>query len=146
MIKPIKMGVITAALIMATALGLAACSGGEPEEHTFELRVQEQSLTQEDSVLRVKIGDMVTLVVSADEHISFHLHGYDIEKEASPEEPAILDFIANATGSFPFTIHVVKEIHEDADSHVEGEEEDHTEEDEEPEEEVELGRLEVQPR
>ena len=31
---------------------VAACAGGELEEHTFELQVQKQSLTQGDYVLR----------------------------------------------------------------------------------------------
>ena len=130
---------ITTALTVVTALVVAACAGGELKEHTFELQVQKQSLTQGDSVLRVKKEDTVTIVVTSDEPISFHLHGYDIEKEARPNEPATLAFTANYTGSFPFTIHVVEGSHE-------GEGEHPAEEEADPEDEVELGRLEVRPR
>ena len=107
--KLINTRVITTALTVVTALVVAACAGGELKEHTFELQVQKQSLTQGDSVLRVKEDDTVTIVVTSDEPISFHLHGYDIEKEARPNEPATLAFTANYTGSFPFTIHVWRE-------------------------------------
>jgi hypothetical protein len=98
---------VVAVLTAALALALAACGGGDPEEHTFELRVEGGALAQGASLLEVKKDDTVTITVSADEPISFHLHGYDIEKEAAPGEPATLAFTADATGSFPFTIHVV---------------------------------------
>ena len=144
--KLINTRVITTALTVVTALVVTACAGGELKEHTFELQVQKQSLTQGDSVLRVKKDDTVTIVVTSDEPISFHLHGYDIEKEARPNEPATLAFTANDTGSFPFTIHVVEGSHEGVESHVEGEGEHPAEEEADPEDEVELGRLEVRPR
>ena len=137
--KLINTRVITTALTVVTALVVAACAGGELKEHTFELQVQKQSLTQGDSVLRVKKDDAVTIVVTSDEPISFHLHGYDIEEEARPNEPATLAFTANYTGSFPFTIHVVEGSHEGDGEHPAEEEAD-------PEDEVELGRLEVRPR
>ena len=55
--KLINTRVITTALTVVTALVAAACAGGELKEHTFELQVQKRSLTQEDSVLRVKKDD-----------------------------------------------------------------------------------------
>ena len=60
--KLINTRVITTALTVVTALVVAACAGGELKEHTFELQVQKQSLTQGDSVLRVKKDDTVTIV------------------------------------------------------------------------------------
>jgi hypothetical protein len=104
-------------LLVILSLVAAGCGGGEPQEHTFELEIQEGSLVQGDSVLRVKQDDMVTVVVAADEPVSFHLHGYDIEKEAKPGEPATLEFIADATGSFRFTIHVGAEEHMEGMQH-----------------------------
>jgi len=148
---------VAAVLTFAIALALAACGGGDPEEHTFDLRVEGGALTEGASLLEVKKDDMVTITVFADEHISFHLHGYDIEKEAAPGEPATLAFTADATGSFPFTIHVGAESHEgeaghdeDEESHDEGEGSHEGDgdgaEDGDHEEEVEIGRLQVQPR
>ncbi|SVB99788.1 uncharacterized protein METZ01_LOCUS252642 [marine metagenome] len=87
---------------------LAACTSREPEDRTFNLEVQDGILVRGNPPLQVNQGDGVTIVVDANEHISFHLHGYDLEQEAGPGKPAKLVFLANATGSFPFTIHVSK--------------------------------------
>lgn len=93
-----------------------ACEGAKVQERIFGLEIREQALTQGESVLRVNQDDTVTIVVAADEHVFFHLHGYDIEKEAEPGAPATLAFTANATGSFPFTIHTVEEEHDHDDA------------------------------
>ena len=131
-------------------LAVAACGGGEPQEQTFALEIQDGSLVQEDTVLRVKQDDTVTMVVTADEPVSFHRHGYDIEKVAGPGEPATLEFIADATGSFRFTMHRGPEEHdEDEAAEEEHEGEDASADDrtgDEDEGEIDLGRMEVRPR
>jgi len=48
---------------------------------------------------------MVTMVINSDVHGTFHLHGYDIEKEIVAGKSSTLEFKATATGSFPFTFH-----------------------------------------
>lgn len=111
-VRSLNRAVLLLLWVMVLAAVGMACGGGEPEERTFELEIREQALVQGESVLRVNHGDTVTIVVTSDEHLSFHLHGYDIEKEAEPGEPATLAFTANATGSFPFSIHVGEEAHE----------------------------------
>lgn len=126
-------------LATAAILAVAACGGGGPEERTFELEIDAGSLVQGESMLEVKQDDSVAITVTTDEPVSFHLHGYDIEHTAEPGAPATLEFTADATGSFPFTIHLGAEVHED--EHEEGEGEGGEEG-----EEIELGRLEVQPR
>ena len=80
--KLVKPVVSLVTLALALPLVLAACGGGEPEERTFELEIRDGSLVQEESMLRVKDGDMVTVVVTADEPVSFHLHGYDCRPSA----------------------------------------------------------------
>jgi len=57
------------------------------------------------NVLRVKQGDAVELKWQTDETVKLHLHGYDIEKTAVPGKPALMKFIAKATGRFPVTSH-----------------------------------------
>lgn len=123
----------TIALLLSTLLLvtlLAACGSSEPEDRIFNLEIHDGALVQGDPPLVVNQNDEVTIVVSSDQHVSFHLHGYDIEQEAEPGEPTTLAFTANATGSFPFTIH------------IEGSDDDH---DDDEEEEIELGRLDVRP-
>lgn len=132
--KVIKRVILLAQFALAMFLTPTACSSGVPQERTFELEIREGSLVQEESVLRVKQNDTVTIVVTADEHVGFHLHGYAIEKDAEPGEPATLEFTADATGSFPLT------------SHVEAEGDEEGEHEESEEEHIPLGRLEVLPR
>ncbi len=132
--KLVKRVTLLLGFALAMSLVMVACGGGGPQERTFELEIREGSLVQEESVLQVKQDDIVTIVVTADEPLEFHLHGYDIELDVEPGEPATMEFTADATGSFRFTIHIEDEEHEEG---VENEEEG---------EEIELGRLEVQPR
>jgi len=140
--KIVKRVTLLAQFALAMFLAITACGGEVPQERTFELEIREGSLVQEEPVLRVKQNDTVTIVVTADEHIGFHLHGYDIEQDAEPGEPATLEFTADATGSFPFTIHIETGDHEEGADHEEVQKGEHGHE----EEETELGRLEVQPR
>lgn len=50
--------------------------------------------------VRVKRGDEVTLRIASDRRIALHLHGYDLERTATPDAPAIFSFSAKATGRF----------------------------------------------
>jgi hypothetical protein len=54
----------------------------------------------------VKRGDEVTLRVASDRQITLHLHGYDVERAAEPDKPAVFSFTATATGRFPMEEHV----------------------------------------
>ena len=94
-------------LVLIGSLAVAACAGGdEPEEVTFDLRIADRSLVDFESALEVKQDDLVAFNVTSDEAASFHLHGYDHELELSPQMPMSVRFTADATGSFPITIHV----------------------------------------
>lgn len=48
--------------------------------------------------ISVNEGDQVTLAITSDEPLDFHLHGYDLETEVEPSEPAELSFDATTTG------------------------------------------------
>jgi heme/copper-type cytochrome/quinol oxidase subunit 2 len=58
---------------------------------------------------KVKKGDKVTIVVSADAHDVIHLHGYDIEKDIEPGKPATFKFTANIEGIFDIESHVAED-------------------------------------
>jgi len=45
-------------------------------------------------------GDRVRIVVDADVSDEVHLHGYDLMADVTPDEPARIDFVANAAGVF----------------------------------------------
>ena len=45
-------------------------------------------------------GDSVRILVDADVSDEVHLHGYDLMADVTPDEPARIDFVANAPGVF----------------------------------------------
>ncbi len=97
---------LAAAVVLALALATAACGGGgEPQEHTININLEGGSLAGSDSTWQVNADDRVTMIVRSDEPVNFHLHGYDFEEDIEPGDPATFIFTANATGSFPITIH-----------------------------------------
>jgi len=102
----IKTTLMLLGLILSLCCLIVACGSREPEDKIFNLAVQDGVLIKGDPPLQVNQGDGVTIVVDTNEHILFHLHGYDLEQDARPGTPARLVFVANATGSYPFTIHV----------------------------------------
>jgi len=55
--------------------------------------------------IKVKKGDQVTIVVSADAPDDVHLHGYDIEKSVAPGQPATFEFTADIEGIFEMESH-----------------------------------------
>ena len=59
--------------------------------------------------IKVKKGDEVTIVVSADAEDDIHLHGYDIEKPVEPGEPASFKFTADIEGIFEIESHVAED-------------------------------------
>ena len=135
MINPIRFAMF---VIMAAALTLSACGGdSEPQDREFDLRIEDGKLDLDPAVIKVSQGDSVTLRIDADEHGTFHLHGYDIEIEVGPDSTAVMDITASATGNFPITFHA-----NDGGGHeAEGEGEKHDEE-----EEPTIASLEVHPR
>jgi FtsP/CotA-like multicopper oxidase with cupredoxin domain len=59
--------------------------------------------------IKVKKGDTVVIVVSADAPDDIHLHGYDIEKKVAPGQPARFRFKANLEGEFEIESHVAED-------------------------------------
>ena len=128
-----RMGLLAASLLIIGAV-LGACGDeSEPEDRVFDLTISDGKLDLDPSDIQVKQGDTVTLRIDADEHGSFHLHGYDLEVGVSPDETASMGFTADATGAFRITFHGGGE--EDGEHQEEGEGE-----------EVNIASLVVQPR
>ena len=57
------------------------------------------------SSLKFKKGDDARIEVSVDKPHVLHLHGYDIEKKATPSKPATFSFKANSEGQFELESH-----------------------------------------
>jgi len=74
-----------------------SADGGQ-EEKTFDLAIREGTMTPDE--ISVDEGDEVLLRITSDVPIEFHLHGYDLEEEVKPDEPAELAFKSTITGRF----------------------------------------------
>jgi plastocyanin len=79
----------------------------KPEVARIEIRGGE--VVGGPAEIKVKNGDTVVIVVSADAPDDIHLHGYDIEKKAAPGQPARFRFKANAEGEFEIESHVAED-------------------------------------
>jgi hypothetical protein len=58
---------------------------------------------------KVKKGDKVVLVVTADAHDEIHVHGVDIEKPVEPGKPTTFKFTADTEGIFDIESHVAED-------------------------------------
>ena len=74
-----------------------------PQTREFDLRISDDVM--EPSNVTVTEGDRVELRISTDSPIEVHVHGYDIEQEVEPDEPARFSFKADLTGRFEIEDH-----------------------------------------
>lgn len=79
-----------------------------PRERTVGLAVEDGAMTPDE--VEVGEGDRVRLRVTSGEPIEIHLHGYDLEREVAPGEPATLSFEADLTGRFEIEEHESGEV------------------------------------
>jgi Cupredoxin-like domain len=78
-----------------------------PQTREFDLRISGDAM--EPSDITVTEGDQVVLRITADSPLEFHVHGYDLEREVEPDEPARLSFEADLTGRFEIENHETEE-------------------------------------
>jgi hypothetical protein len=93
--------------------------GDQSREEESETQTQEQPATEPLRTVRVqggqpvggvktltyRNGDRVRLRVVADAADEVHVHGFDIEREVGPSEPARFDFEADIEGRFEVELH-----------------------------------------
>ena len=85
----------------------SSTSGAQPAgtEKKIEVTFAHGKAGGDTGRVPVALGTSVTLVVTSDVADEVHLHGYDIEKELSPGEPATLQFTADVAGVFEVELH-----------------------------------------
>lgn len=71
----------------------------------IEVRIESRRVVAPKGAIRIVEGDVVELRWVSDEAVTLHLHGYDIELQLRPGEPAAMLITAHATGRFPITSH-----------------------------------------
>jgi plastocyanin len=73
------------------------------QRKVFDVSVEDGVMNPDE--IEVAEGDRVTLRLTSDAPLEVHLHGYDLEAEVAPDEPADLSFEANLTGRFEIEDH-----------------------------------------
>ena len=76
---------------------------GETQEEPVALAINGNNIYPAE--VSVTEGNHVNLQITSDHPIELHLHGYDLEKEVAPGEPAELAFDATITGRFAIEDH-----------------------------------------
>lgn len=71
--------------------------------NVFGVSVEDGRMNPDE--IEVAEGDRVTLRFTSDAPLELHLHGYDLEAEVAPDEPAELSFEADLTGRFEIEDH-----------------------------------------
>jgi FtsP/CotA-like multicopper oxidase with cupredoxin domain len=71
----------------------------EPERTVIEVTYRDGAVEGPTS-FTVTQGDRVRIIVHADVTDEVHFHGYDLSADVTPEEPAVIDFVANAAGVY----------------------------------------------
>jgi hypothetical protein len=92
--------------------------GAVAAELAFDLKFAHGRVPDAMRLIRVKQGDVIRLRWSADQPVTLHLHGYDIEKHVDPGTTTDLAFTAYATGRFPIHVHA-QGAHPDGRTHEE---------------------------
>jgi hypothetical protein len=100
----------TATSTSGSASSTSASSSASPTssaatEQRIEVTFAGGKATGDTGRVEVAAGTPVTLVVTSDVADQVHVHGYDIEKELTPGEPASLQFDATIPGVFEVELH-----------------------------------------
>ena len=76
-----------------------ASASPEPERTVIEVTYRNGQI-QGPTEFTATQGERVRIIVRADVSDEVHLHGYDLMADVTPEDPARIDFVANAAGVF----------------------------------------------
>jgi FtsP/CotA-like multicopper oxidase with cupredoxin domain len=85
-----------------------------PKPEVTRINIKGGAVAGGAKTIDVTKGDTVRIVVTADAPDDIHLHGYDIEREVAPGQPARFRFKANAEGAFEIESHVAEDAGLDA--------------------------------
>ena len=103
----------TAAILAYTAIlfgsSLSLAAPPQTEDATaaptrIEVRIENREVVG-DRVIRLTEDQHVDMIWTTDAAVELHIHGYDIRIEVSPDAPAVVSFVAHATGRFAVTSH-----------------------------------------
>lgn len=133
-----KMGLVLL-LVLISALIMGCGPEKEPELVIFSIEIINGTPVEGINNFVATKEDTVSIFVSSDEDITFHLHGYDLVKNVKTDVPEVFIFTANATGRFEVVTHGVQGHHT---GHKHSDHSDHSQK----EDEEVVAILEIRPR
>ncbi len=86
------------------------CGGAGPPARVFDVEIAGGRLDLDPPLIRVDQGDDVLLRVQSAGAGEFHLHGYDLEVQLTPDEVAELSFGAGVIGRFDMELHTTGDV------------------------------------
>jgi heme/copper-type cytochrome/quinol oxidase subunit 2 len=89
--------------------GQTTTTGTSATAPSFKLQIKGGEPVGGVQDFKVKKGDKVTIVVTADAHDDIHIHGVDIEKPVEPGKPTTFRFTADTEGIFDIESHVAED-------------------------------------
>ncbi len=92
-----------------TETGTQTDTEPEPEPEVTRIRLQGGEVAGGVKEIEAAKGETVRIVIDSDAPDELHLHGYDIEQEAAPGQPARFRFKAKAEGEFVLESHVAED-------------------------------------
>jgi len=102
---------------------MVGCSNSEIDSDSIgskiEVSVEKVGDTLQPKDIKVKHKQDVKIIVKSDADGTFHIHGYNVEKELVSGEKSEISLISNATGRFPIGFHASDSKSEHAHDHEE---------------------------
>ena len=88
---------------------MVGCSNSEIDSDSIgskiEVSVEKVGDTLQPKDIKVKHKQDVKIIVKSDADGTFHIHGYNVEKELVSGEKSEISLVSNATGRFPIGFH-----------------------------------------
>jgi hypothetical protein len=102
-----RVGLLAAAAAVAVAAFVIAKPGSDDNQTEKVTRIELKQHQPVSGPRRIKVakGDRVRIVVTSNAPDELHLHGYDIEREVAPGNPARFGFEARLEGVFQLESH-----------------------------------------
>ena len=108
-------------IVILFNLIMAACSNSENDfdnvDSTIEVSAEKIGDTLQPKDIKVKHKQDVTINIKSDVDGTFHIHGYNLEKDLKSGEKAEIRLVADATGRFPIGFHASDSKSQDNHDH-----------------------------
>jgi len=122
MLKELLVRVCLAAALLCVAAGAQAADRGKEPVRVIKLAVADGDIVGPDvktdrriGWILVSLGETIEMRLSTDEHVSLHLHGYNVAVRLAKGERSRIRIMARQPGRFPLAIKtLVSEVEMDA--------------------------------